>query len=172
MADADRGPAPRDNLPLLLGVITVVGGIATGLFSDLSGLAKILGFVVFALWAVIIARVAWNPEMTRGVRRWTLVTLVLTAALIVVAVSTGPRLSDRTLLLTMEGASNLNAACPGAAGGDRAAAAIALNQLQSQFVHITPRDGDCAGDDVRLRGGDLVTVAPCCPPPPPRRPRR
>jgi hypothetical protein len=160
MASHDTEHARRDSLPLLLGVITIIGGVATGLFSDLRSDGKILGVVVFLLWAWIIGRVLWNPELTPAVRRLTSVVLALTVALVLVAVGTGPRLSNRTLLLTVEGAHNLNTACPGAADGQRAAAEVALGQLQSQFVHVTLKNGYCAGDDVRLRTGDLLTVAP------------
>jgi hypothetical protein len=161
MADVDALPAQRDTLPLLIGVITLIGGVATGLFSDLDRPGKSLGVVVFALWAFIIARVLWNPELTRRVRGWTMVAVVLTVALVLVAAWNGPRLSDRTVLLSREGARNLNTACKDTANGrDTAEVDIALNQLQDQFVHVEPKHGDCTGKDVRLPASDLLTVTP------------
>jgi hypothetical protein len=161
MADAGVGHARRENLPLLLGVITIISGVATGLFSDLPTYGKYFGAFVFLLWAAIIARVLWNPELTDRVRRLTILTLVLTAVLVLVAAWSGPRMSGRTLLLSAEGARNLNTACMGAADGrGTLAAEVALNQLQGQLVHITPKKGACAGDDVRLRASDLLAVAP------------
>ena len=38
--------------------------------------------------------------------------------------------------------------------------AVALNQLQRPFVHVEPKTGDCAGDDVRLPASDLLAVTP------------
>ena len=51
-----------DNPTVLLGVVTIVSGVATGLFSDLRLLGQVIGLVAFAAWIVAIALVLWNPE--------------------------------------------------------------------------------------------------------------
>jgi hypothetical protein len=73
---------PADNPTMLLGVVTIVSGVATGLFADLRPLGQVIGFLAFAAWVVAIG---------------------LTAVLLAYAFVTGPRLSSRTLVLTPSG---------------------------------------------------------------------
>jgi hypothetical protein len=90
------------------------------------------------------------------------VAFVLTAALLVYAFVTGPRLSSRTLVLTPNGLQSISAACPGAVDGSGLAARVALNQLSDQFVHIEIIEARCeqAGEDIRIRSEDLQAVLP------------
>jgi hypothetical protein len=87
---------------------------------------------------------------------------LVTAALLLYAFVTGPRLSSRTLVLTPDGVAVVNAACPGALEGSEVAARVALSQLGDQFVHMEIIEPGCAlGDsDVRIRSGDLRGVLP------------
>jgi hypothetical protein len=39
---------PADNPTVLLGVVTIVSGVATGLFADLRPLGQVIGFLAFA----------------------------------------------------------------------------------------------------------------------------
>jgi hypothetical protein len=151
-----------DNTALLLGVVTIVSGVATGLFSDLRSLGKLIGLSAFAAWVVAIGLILWGPESRTAARWVTGVGFVLTAALLVYAFVTGPRLSSRTLVLTPDGVRVVAAACPGAARGSEVAGRVALNQLGDQFVHIEIVEPGCdrADKDVRIRSADLRGVLP------------
>jgi hypothetical protein len=151
-----------DNTALLLGVVTIVSGVATGLFSDLRSAGKVIGICAFAAWVIAIGLILWGPESRTAARWVTGVAFVLTAALLVYAFVTGPRLSSRTLALTPGGVRVVAAACPGAVHGSEVAARVALNQLGDQFVHIEIVDPGCdrAGEDVRIRSEDLRGVLP------------
>jgi hypothetical protein len=112
--------------------------------------------------ATAIGVILWGPESRTRV--WWLPGLhfVLTAALLVYAFATGPRLSSRTLVLTPSGLRVINAACPGAVRGSEVAARVALNQLGDQFVHIEVIEARCdrANKDIRIRSEDLQGVLP------------
>lgn len=150
-----------DNTTLLLGVVTIVSGVATGLFSDLRPLGQAIGLVAFAAWVIAIGLVLWGPESRTRARRVTGVAFVLTAALLVYAFVTGPRLSSRTLVLTPIGQEIVDAACPGAADGSEVAARVALNQLSDPFLHIEIAEGcDRADEDIRIRSEDVRGVLP------------
>lgn len=151
-----------DNITLLLGVVTIVSGVATGLFSDLRPLGQVIGLLAFAAWVIAIGLILWGPESRTWARWITGVAFVLTAALLVYAFVTGPRLSSRTLVLKPNGLQIINAACPGAADGSEVAARVALNQLSEQFVHIEIIDAPCdlANEDIRIRSEDLQAVLP------------
>jgi hypothetical protein len=151
-----------DNITLLLGVVTIVSGVATGLFSDLRSLGKVIGLVAFGAWVIAIGLILWGPESRTGARWITGVAFVMTAALLVYAFVTGPRLSSRTLVLTPNGLDVINAACPDAVHGSEVAARVALNQLSDQFVHIEVIDTRCdrADEDIRIRSEDLQGVLP------------
>ena len=151
-----------DNTALLLGVVTIVSGVATGLFSDLRPLGQFIGLVAFAAWVVAIGLILWGPESRVLARPITGVAFVLTAALLVYAFVSGPRLSSRTLVLAPAALQVVNAACPGAADGPQVAADVALNQLDDQFVHIELVDARCdrAGEDIRIRSEHLEGVVP------------
>jgi hypothetical protein len=159
-----------DNPTVLLGVVTIVSGVATGLFSDLRPPGQAIGLVAFAAWIVAIALVLWNPESrTRagsGTRTAFFVSasaaFVLTAVLLVYAFVTGPRLSERTLVLTPSASQVIRAACPGAVGESGVAARIALNQLGDRFVHVELIEPGCdqADADIRIRSEDLLGVLP------------
>jgi hypothetical protein len=150
-----------DNTTLLLGVVTIVSGVATGLFSDLRPLGQAIGLVAFAAWVIAIGLVLWGPESRTRARWVTGVAFVLTAALLVYAFVTGPRLSSRTLVLTPIGQEIVDAACPGAADGSEVAARIALSQLSDPFLHIEIAEGcDRADEDIRIRSEDVRGVLP------------
>jgi hypothetical protein len=157
-----RARQAADNTALLLGVVTIVSGAATGLFSDLRPVGQIAGLVVFAAWVVAIGLILWGPESRTLARRISGAAFVLTAALLVYAFTTGPRLSERTLLLSPAGLEVVEAACPELAGQPRIDARIALSQLDDQFVHVELIDGRCdrAGEDIRIRSEDLAGVLP------------
>src|SRR5688500_15213588 len=106
-----------DNTTLLLGVVTIVSGVATGLFSDLRSLGT--GHRSRGVCGVGHRHRPHplGPE-SRILARWvTGVAFVLTAALLIYAFVTGPRLSSRTLVLAPNGLQSINAACPGAVDG-------------------------------------------------------
>jgi hypothetical protein len=46
---------PADNPTVLLGVVTIVSGVATGLFADLRSLGQVIGLLAFAAWVVASA---------------------------------------------------------------------------------------------------------------------
>jgi hypothetical protein len=58
-----------DNTTLLLGVVTIVSGVATGLFSDLRSLGQVIGLVAFAGWVIAIGLILWGPESRTWARR-------------------------------------------------------------------------------------------------------
>ena len=151
-----------DNTTLLLGVVTIVSGVATGLFSDLRPPGQAIGLLAFAGWVIAIGLILWGPESRTWARWITGVAFVLTAALLVYAFVTGPRLSSRTLVLTPNGQQTINTACPGAADEAEVEARVALNQLGDQFVHIEMIEARCdrAGEDIRIRSEDLQAVLP------------
>ena len=91
-----------DNITVLLGVVTIVSGVATGLFSDLRLLGQLVGLFAFAAWAAAIGLILWDPKsekradaVTRAARNVIRVAFVMTAALLLYAFVTGPRLSSR-----------------------------------------------------------------------------
>jgi hypothetical protein len=142
-----------DNTALLIGVITIVGGVATGLFSELRPLGQVFGVLTFAAWVLAIGLILWGRESSQLL---TAIAFLLTAVLLVYAFVTGPRLSERTLLLTPAGVQVVDAACPDVARGSQVAGRVALSQLGEQFVHI-----ECdRGEDVRIRSEDLQGVLP------------
>ena len=53
---------PADNPTVLLGVVTIVSGVATGLFADLRPPGQLIGLVAFAAWVVAIGFIIWGPE--------------------------------------------------------------------------------------------------------------
>lgn len=161
MADS-QSRLSADNITLLLGVVTIVSGAATGLFSDLRPLGQVIGLFAFAAWVIAIGLILWGPESRTGARWIAGVAFVLTSALLVYAFVTGPRLSSRTLVLTPSGQDIVNAACPGAVNGSEVAARVALNQLSDPFLHIEIVDADCdrADEDIRIRSGDVQAVLP------------
>jgi hypothetical protein len=75
---------------------------------------------------------------------------------------TGPRLSDRMLVLTERGQGILSGLCPGVVRGAEVAARVALSQLDAQFVHIELEEDSCpdGGRDIRIRSEDVVAVLP------------
>jgi multisubunit Na+/H+ antiporter MnhF subunit len=158
-----------DNPTVLLGVVTIVSGVATGLFADLRPVGQVIGLVAFAAWVVAIGLILWGPESRKqagsGTRTAfvtaTVVAFGLTALLLVYSFVTGPRLSSRTLVLTPSGAQVIGAACPGAVHGSQVDARIALNQLGDQFVHIELVESGCDADaDIRIQSEDLRAVLP------------
>ncbi|HEX5895809.1 MAG TPA: hypothetical protein VFY47_05745 [Thermoleophilaceae bacterium] len=161
---------PADNPTVLLGVVTIVSGVATGLFADLRPLGQVIGLLAFVAWVAAIGLILWGPESrTRpGSRTRTAFVataagaFVLTAILLAYAFVTGPRLSSRTLVLTPSGVEVVGAACPEAANGSEVAARVALNQLGDQFVHIELVEPRCdqAEEDIRIRSEDLRAVLP------------
>jgi hypothetical protein len=102
---------PADNPTVLLGVVTIVSGVATGLFADLRPLGQVIGFLAFAAWVVAIGLILWGPESRLRAGSparvafvtTTVVAFALTAVLLAYAFVTGPRLSSRTLVLTPSG---------------------------------------------------------------------
>lgn len=153
---------PADFTTLLFGVVTIVSGVATGLFSDLRPLGQVIGLLAFAAWVIAIALILWGPESRTWARWITGVAFVLTAALLAYAFVTGPRLSSRTLVLTPSGLAVINAACPDAVNGSEVTARVALNQLGDQFVHVEVIEAECerADKDIRIRSEDLQGVLP------------
>jgi peptidoglycan/LPS O-acetylase OafA/YrhL len=160
---ADKSASvPKDWTTVLFGVVTIVAGAATGLFSDLRPLGQVIGLLVFASWVVAIGLILWGPG-SRTWARWIAgLAFVLTAALLVYAFVTGPRLSSRPLVLTPAGVQAISAVCPGSVNGSEVAAQVALNQLGDQFVHIEVVEPGCerADKDVRIRSEDLQGVLP------------
>ena len=153
---------PADFTTLLFGVISIVGGVATGLFSDLRPLGQAVGLLAFAAWIIAIGLILWGPE-SRTLARWIAgLAFLLTAALLLYALVTGPRLSSRTLVLTPDGRAVVNAACPGALNGSEVAARLALSQLGDQFLHIEVIEPGCAraNKDIRIRSEELQGVLP------------
>jgi hypothetical protein len=151
-----------DNITLLLGVVTIVSGAASGLFSDLRPLGQVIGLLAFAAWVVAIGLILWGPESRTGARSIAGMAFVLTTVLLVYAFVTGPRLSSRTLVLA-EGAQEIvDAACPGAVDGSEVPARVALNQLADSFLHIEIAEDGCdrAGEDIRIRTEDVRGVLP------------
>ena len=167
-ASVSPPPEPRqsvDSIAVLLGVITIVSGVATGLFSDLRFVGQVIGLLAFAAWVVAIGLLLWNPEseaVTQAARTVIRGAFVLTAALLLYAFVTGPRLSSRTLVLTPSGSRVVSAACARAVEGSQVSARIALSQLGDQFVHIEIMDSRCerSNQDVRIRSEDLTAVLP------------
>jgi hypothetical protein len=160
---SDKTPSlPADFTTLLFGVVTIVSGVATGLFSDLRPLGQVIGLLAFACWAIAIGLILWGPESRTWARWITGVAFVLTAALLIYAFVTGPRLNSRTLVLTPDGLRVINAVCPGAVNGSEVSGRVALNQLGDQFVHIEVIEPGCDGGDkdIRIRSEDLQAVLP------------
>ena len=165
-----RSRLPADNPTVLLGVVTIVSGVATGLFADLRLLGQVLGLVAFAAWVVAIGLILWGPESRTQAGSApraafvvsTAVAFGLTALLLVYAFVTGPRLSSRTLVLTPGAQQVITDACPGVADGSEVVADVALNQLGDQFVHIELAEPGCdrADGDIRIRSEDLRAVLP------------
>lgn len=152
-----RARLPAESITVLLGVATLVSGVATGLFSDLRLAGQIIGLVAFAAWVAAIGLILWG---SRALARWTSAgAFVLTAVLLAYAFITGPRLSSRTLVLAPNGLAAVRIACPSAAQEPQVTARIALNQLEGQFVHIELAAPACDGD-VRIRSEDLRAVLP------------
>jgi peptidoglycan/LPS O-acetylase OafA/YrhL len=164
--EARAKPSADDTASLsasLLGLVTLVGGVATGLFSDLRPPGKLIGFLAFVAWVIALGLVLWGPRSWRAWGRWiSAVAFALTAVLLIYAFVTGPRLSSRTLVLAPSGLRLINAACPGAADGSEVSARVALNQLGDQFVHIELVEPGCdqADEDIRIRSEDLEGVVP------------
>lgn len=153
---------PADYTTLLLGVASIVAGVATGLFSDLRALGQVVGVLAFAAWVTAIGLILWGPRSRTLARLIAAIAFILTAVLLLYAFVTGPRLNSRTLVLTPEGLRIAIAACPGAVNGSEVAARVALNQLNDQFVHVELIEPGCeqADDDIRIRSEDLQGVLP------------
>jgi hypothetical protein len=151
-----------DNITLLLGVVTIVSGAASGLFSDLRPLGQLIGLLAFAAWVIAIGLILWGPESRTGARGIAGMAFVLTATLLVYAFVTGPRLSSRTLVLEPGAQQIVDAACPGAVDGSEVPARVALNQLGDTFLHIELDEDGCdrAGEDIRIRAEDVRGVLP------------
>jgi hypothetical protein len=153
-------------MPVVLGVLTIVSGVAAGLFSDLRLTGKIVGIAALALWFVALGSLLWGLGSERPPRAYvrivTFAAFVLTAALLVIALQTGPRLNARTLVLSERGQAILSGLCPGAVGGAEVAARLALSQLDGEFVHIELEEARCpdGGRDIRIRSEDLLAVLP------------
>jgi hypothetical protein len=160
---ADKATSvPADYTTLLLGVVTIVGGVATGLFADLRSLGQVIGLLAFAAWVVGIGLIIWGPR-SRNLARWvTGAAFILTAALLLYAFVTGPRLSSRTLILTPEGLRVISGACPSAVSRSEVRANVALNQPGDQFLHIEVIGEGCeaANKDIRIRSENLRGVVP------------
>ena len=58
---------PADSITALLGVVALVGGVATGLFSDLRTPGKVIGFVAFVGW--VLAWASCSGRRSRKTRR-------------------------------------------------------------------------------------------------------
>jgi hypothetical protein len=157
---ADDIASQADYTTSLLGVVAIVGGVATGLFSDLRSLGQLIGLLAFVSWGLALGLILWGPR--KWGRRISAVAFGLTAVLLLYAFVTGPRLSARTLILAPSGLRTVNAACPGAAQGSEISARVALNQLGDQFIHIEVVQAGCqqANEDIRIRSGDLQAVLP------------
>jgi hypothetical protein len=161
---------PADNPTVLLGVVTIVSGVATGLFADLRLVGQVIGLLAFVAWVVAIGLILWGPASRTQAHSparaafvaSTVIAFGLTALLLAYAFVTGPRLSSRTLILTPTGQKVISEACPGAAHGSGVVADVALNQLGDQFVHVELVEPGCdrANKDIRLRSEDLRAVLP------------
>jgi hypothetical protein len=107
--------------PVVLGLVTIVSGFAAGLFSDLRLFGKVVGLAALVLWIValgsLLFRLGRDNELPLHVWTATLGAFILTAALLVIALQTGPRLSSRTLI-SASAASASSAACVKAACPD------------------------------------------------------
>lgn len=153
-------------IPVVLGVVTIISGVATGLFSDLRLAGKIVGLAAIAVWVVALGSLLWRlgreSALRPHVRIATFAAFVLTAALLVIALQTGPRLSSRTLVLTERGQRILSGLCPGAARGAELGARVALSQIDGEFVHIELEEERCpdSDSDIRIRSDDLLAVLP------------
>jgi hypothetical protein len=162
---ADGKASKPDYATPLLGVASLVAGVAAGLFSDLRSPGQVIGIVTFAAWVIALALIIWSqeesPRRSRG-RGMSVVAFALTAGLFVYAFMTGPRLSSRTLVLSPSGVRLVNAACPGAPDGSEVSARVALNQLSEQFIHIELVAPGCddADKDIRIRSADVQGVLP------------
>ena len=156
----DDTASQADYTTSLIGVVAIVGGVATGLFSDLRSLGQLIGLLAFVAWVLALGVILWGPR--KWGRRISAVAFGLTAVLLVYAFVTGPRLSPRTLILAPSGLRTINAACPGAAQGSEVSARVALNQLGDQFIHIEVVEPRCpqASEDIRIRSDDLQAVLP------------
>jgi hypothetical protein len=159
----DKGPP--DYAAPLLGVASLVAGVAIGLFSDLKSPGQIIGGAAFVAWVIALGLIIWSP--VSSVRRsWGRaiggMAFVLTALLLGYAFTTGPRLSARTVVLSPSGVQLVNGACPGAANGSEVSARVALNQLEDQFMHIEVVEPGCeqADKDIRIRSEDVRGVLP------------
>jgi hypothetical protein len=168
-ASAPESRQSVDNVTVLLGVVTIVSGVATGLFSDLRFVGQVIGILAFVAWVVAIGLLLWNPEssgraetVTHAARTVVRGAFVLTAALLLYAFMTGPRLSPRTLVLTPSGSRVVSSACARSLGSSEVAARIALGQLAEPYVHVEITDSRCErrDQDVRIRSEDLQAVLP------------
>jgi hypothetical protein len=157
---ADDTASQADYTTSLLGVVAIVGGVATGLFSDLRPLGQLIGLLAFVAWVLALGLILWGPR--KWGRRFSAVAFGLTAVLLLYAFVTGPRLTSRTLILAPSGLRTINAACPGAVQGSEVSARVALNQLGDQFIHIEVVEPRCqqASEDIRIRSDDLQAVLP------------
>jgi hypothetical protein len=161
----DDKASPPDYATPLLGVASLVAGVAIGLFSDLKSPGQIIGGAAFAAWVIALGLIIWSPASSLR-RSWGRaiggIAFVLTAVLLGYAFMTGPRLSSRTLVLSPSGVQLVNKACPGAADGSDVSARVALNQLGDQFMHIEVVEPGCdqADKDVRIRSADVRGVLP------------
>jgi hypothetical protein len=156
----DAASQASDYTTSLLGVVAIVGGVATGLFPDLRFLGQLIGLLGFVAWVIALGLILWGPR--KWGRRISALAFGLTALLLLYAFVTGPRLSSRTLILAPTGLRTVNAACPGVAQGSEVSARVALNQLGDQFIHIEVVEPGCeqADEDIRIRSEDLQAVTP------------
>ena len=101
------------------------------------------------------------PAVVRWLARIMLLAAFLcTAALFIYALTTGPRLDDKTLLLTARGQRVIAGQCPGAKGPS-VHAHVAVAQVEHTFVHVELRPPVCRHKrEVRIRADDIVAVTP------------
>jgi hypothetical protein len=157
-----------DNITVLLGVVTIVSGVATGLFSDLRLLGQLVGLFAFAAWAAAIGLILWDPKSEERADAVTRAAqcdprcLRHDSSPPPLCVRHRPRLSSRTLVVTPSGSQVVNATCPGAVHGSEVASGIALGQLEEEFVHIELIEPRCerSNKDIRIRSEDLRAVLP------------
>jgi hypothetical protein len=165
MSESEQRSA-AELVPAVLGVATIISGAATGLFSDLKVIGQVAGLAAVVLWVLalgaLLVRLGSESHVPGYLRVLMFSAFVLTAALLLVALQTGPRMSPKTLVLSERGARNVAGLCPRLGTATAVAAHVALSQINDQFVHVELRDRRCSsGDaDVRIRSDDLLAVLP------------
>ena len=168
-----RSQSSLEPVSALVSLIAFFAGFATGLFSDLRPPGKALGYAAvglsFAVLGVLLLQALFPSRPPRrdatAVAGWLtpimlLGAFVCTAALFIYALTTGPRLDDKTLLLTARGQRVIRGQCP-AAHESSVHAHVAVAQIEHTFVHIELRPPICTDKrEVRMRADDIVAVTP------------